>query len=183
MIKIALKSRKDTVTTSGVNTSSFLVYNTAKRANISPGYYYWYDNKWNNLKNVTKGRTVPIFQGVAGDVYLDLSTKDVYFHNGTIWITKIIKEKHLSFVKFDSASGILTYRSTIKNINVIDLSKVVPGFGKPRCISINVSRETVAYINEKELLVILDLKILGKNKFKKCYLLMGKTFSKLIFCS
>lgn len=163
--KIALKGTKDTTTNNDAHSSNFLVYNTAKRAGILPGYYYWYGKKWNNLKNIIKESKIPMLQGAAGDIYVDLSTRDVYFHNGSIWITKMRNDMALRVVKFEALSGILTYLTPTGKVNSLDLSKILPNFGKTTSISLNVSRKTINYINDKGASFILDLRLLTKNKF------------------
>ncbi|SFI79979.1 hypothetical protein, partial [Myroides guanonis] len=44
--QIALKSSTDKTTITHGNITSLLVWNTNTIADITPGYYYWYENKW-----------------------------------------------------------------------------------------------------------------------------------------
>src|SRR5690606_30859385 len=39
----------DQATITAGNLESLLVYNTSTSATLSPGYYYWYQNKWRKL--------------------------------------------------------------------------------------------------------------------------------------
>ncbi|MFH6991741.1 hypothetical protein [Flavobacterium sp. FlaQc-48] len=162
IIKTPLKTRKDTTTSTGLHINNFLIYNTAKANDISPGYFYWYNNQWNNLKNIIKKYGIPSTQGNTGDVYVDLSTRDVYVNNGTMWITKIKNDKNLALVKYNSASGLLTYINGRVKDDSINLSLLLPNFGKPNCISMNVSRKTISFIDKNGSLIIFDTRFLKK---------------------
>ncbi|PIF70489.1 hypothetical protein [Flavobacterium sp. 2] len=61
--RIALKSTADVSTIANGNVNSLLVFNTAKTTDVTPGYYYWYDGKWNKIlvsgdANVSAGAVV-----------------------------------------------------------------------------------------------------------------------------
>ncbi|MBS7253615.1 hypothetical protein, partial [Flavobacterium branchiicola] len=47
--RIELKSAADVSTIANGNVNSLLIFNTAKTSDVTPGYYYWYDNKWNKI--------------------------------------------------------------------------------------------------------------------------------------
>ncbi|UPZ14381.1 beta strand repeat-containing protein [Flavobacterium humidisoli] len=47
--KISLTGSTDATTISNGNVNSLLVFNTSTISDIKPGYYYWYDNKWNRI--------------------------------------------------------------------------------------------------------------------------------------
>jgi hypothetical protein len=47
--RVALTSSLDTATITNGNVESLLVFNTATVLDIKPGYYYWYDDKWNRI--------------------------------------------------------------------------------------------------------------------------------------
>lgn len=87
--QIALTSIIDTETIVSGNVVSLLVYNTTNSTEITPGYYYWFDNKWNRILiaedvNVFAGSSVPDSRGEAGypgeniTLYTDKTTGDVY---------------------------------------------------------------------------------------------------------
>ncbi len=46
---VALTSETDQTTIANGNVESLLVYNTSTNGNLSTGYHYWADNKWNRL--------------------------------------------------------------------------------------------------------------------------------------
>jgi hypothetical protein len=47
--QIALTSITDNKTIVNGNIVSLLVYNTTDNSSITPGYYYWFDNRWNRM--------------------------------------------------------------------------------------------------------------------------------------
>ncbi|KAF2511355.1 hypothetical protein EYY60_07955, partial [Flavobacterium zhairuonense] len=47
--RINLTGSTDTSTIVSGNVNSLLVFNTATVSDIKPGYYYWFDNKWNRI--------------------------------------------------------------------------------------------------------------------------------------
>lgn len=54
---IPLQSPIDIVTIKNAK-ESLLVFNTTNNALITPGYYYWYDNRWNRLGVSSESGTV-----------------------------------------------------------------------------------------------------------------------------
>ncbi len=49
--RVVLTSTTDAVTIANGNVNSLLVYNTNTQNDITPGYYYWYENKWMRIVN------------------------------------------------------------------------------------------------------------------------------------
>lgn len=49
--RVPLTSITDATTITKGNVESLLVFNTTNSADIKPGYYYWYDNRWARLVN------------------------------------------------------------------------------------------------------------------------------------
>ncbi|MBL0738723.1 hypothetical protein JI750_17640 [Flavobacterium sp. GN10] len=47
--KISLTGSTDATTIKNGNVNSLLVFNTSTISDIKPGYYYWYDNRWNRI--------------------------------------------------------------------------------------------------------------------------------------
>ena len=90
--QIALTSTTDTQTIVNGNIVSLLVYNTTDNANITPGYYYWFDNRWNRMLisgdlTAIAGNSVPGAKGEPGypgknvTIYTDKTTSIVYVQN------------------------------------------------------------------------------------------------------
>lgn|SRR5690625_2748149 len=49
--RISLTSTTDETTITAGNVEILLVYNTSFNENLSPGFYYWYNNMWKRLKD------------------------------------------------------------------------------------------------------------------------------------
>jgi len=92
--RVSLTSSTDTTTIAKGNVNSLFVYNTATAADVIPGYYYWYNNKWTKLASrdeasdiVATGNGAPGERGQAGYpganilIYKDLVTNTVYVQN------------------------------------------------------------------------------------------------------
>ncbi|MCR4034127.1 MULTISPECIES: hypothetical protein [Flavobacterium] len=47
--RVSLTSSTDATTIKPGNVESLLVFNTAIATDITPGYYYWYNNRWNRI--------------------------------------------------------------------------------------------------------------------------------------
>src|SRR5690554_6251988 len=60
--RVSLTSTTDTTTITNGNVNSLLVFNTATQNDITPGYYYWYIDKWKRIVNEDE---------VGGNVYYD----------------------------------------------------------------------------------------------------------------
>ncbi|MDQ6471709.1 hypothetical protein RB619_13720, partial [Flavobacterium sp. LHD-80] len=102
--RVALTSTTDAITIKNGNVNSLLVFNTATVADIKPGYYYWYVDKWNRIAlsgEAGSGAGIAGGDGAPGDkgtqgypgegvvVYTDNSTGDVYVQNSNGTWTKI----------------------------------------------------------------------------------------------
>ncbi|OXA78516.1 hypothetical protein B0A65_12305, partial [Flavobacterium frigidimaris] len=90
--QVALTSTTDGKTIVNGNIVSLLVYNTTDNTNITPGYYYWFDNRWNRMLisgdlTVIAGNSLPSAKGESGypgenvAIYTDKSTSTVYVQN------------------------------------------------------------------------------------------------------
>lgn len=76
--------------------NSLLVFNTETASDVTPGYYYWYDNKWNRIglaSEISGGGSTTALPGVPGkageagypgrniSIYTDTLTNIVYVQN------------------------------------------------------------------------------------------------------
>src|SRR5690606_28651707 len=52
--RVALTSPAIIGPISGTEVESLLVYNTATAGDITPGFYYWFNNKWERIVNQTQ---------------------------------------------------------------------------------------------------------------------------------
>ncbi|WP_157495923.1 hypothetical protein [Flavobacterium sp. WG21] len=158
--RTTLKSRFDKSTVVGRDTKFILVFNTAKNTQILPGYYYWYENKWNNLKNLTEENGLPKDNGKAGDLFFDYSTKDVYFYNGSMWLSMTTSDETFYEAVFENKSGVLKYKNSVGEKVVINLPQLVPNFNYPKTVSLNAGKETLNFIDSSGRLTVLKLDIL-----------------------
>ena len=92
--QVKLTSSTDTSTITDGNVNSLLVFNTATNSDITPGYYYWYVNKWCKIasladinNNAVKGEGEPGAKGEPGypgenvTFYTNTTTGTVYVQN------------------------------------------------------------------------------------------------------
>lgn len=94
--RVPLTSSTDAKTIKPGNVESLLVYNTETIADITPGFYYWYIDKW--LRIATSGENVispgvangngvpakkdePGYPGKGVIIYIDKLTGDMYVQN------------------------------------------------------------------------------------------------------
>ncbi|MBF4494422.1 hypothetical protein IR010_17895, partial [Flavobacterium sp. MR2016-29] len=94
--RVALKSSTDVSTITNGNVNSLMVFNTSTIADVTPGYYYWYDNKWQRIATAAEvnanttiitGTGVPGPKGAPGypgeniSLYVDSTSGTVYVQN------------------------------------------------------------------------------------------------------
>ncbi|MBZ4034033.1 hypothetical protein K6T82_04600 [Flavobacterium sp. 17A] len=91
--RVQLTSTTDKTTIKSGNVESLLVFNTQTISDIVPGYYYWYNNKWNKFiisgesNGVVAGEGAPGKKGDPGypgenvTLYTDKGTGTVYVQN------------------------------------------------------------------------------------------------------
>ena len=94
--RVALTGSTDVTTITNKNVNSLLVFNTETISDITPGYYYWYDNKWHRMVtsdevagglNVASGDGAPGKKGDPGypgegvTFYTDNITGTIYMQN------------------------------------------------------------------------------------------------------
>ena len=117
--RISLGSTTDTTTITQGNVNSLLVFNTNTQNDITPGYYYWYENKWRRVVN-------------ADDISaLDKNTTNVSFavENGNLLLTDSdgnnvsipLSQINIPTTLVDNNDGTYTYTSengTVTTINV-----------------------------------------------------------------
>lgn len=75
--QVGLISSTDTSTITSGNVNSLLVFNTATIADIKPGYYYWYTNKWHRIVIDGENTSIP------GTVIYNSTTKEFSYVDST----------------------------------------------------------------------------------------------------
>lgn len=158
--RVALKGTTDNTTITNGNVNSLLVFNTAINTDIVPGYYYWFNSKWNKLKAPETGNGAPTSIGLLGDIYVELNTGKVYVYNGTAWVASISQNETLTSVSLNPVSGILTYTDEKGTANTLNLAAIVPNFETVTGISQDLTAGTITYTDEKGVATVLNIKTL-----------------------
>ncbi|KAF2343133.1 hypothetical protein DMB71_00170, partial [Flavobacterium tistrianum] len=119
--RIPLTSSTDIITVPGV-VESMLVFNTSNSLDIKPGYYYWYDNKWNRM--IISGDT----SGGNGNVIFNPTTNQFTYIDASgstrvINISELIKasETVTTLVKDTANNGKYVYTSENGTKTTIDV--------------------------------------------------------------
>ncbi|MCD0475574.1 hypothetical protein LPB87_14335, partial [Flavobacterium sp. EDS] len=92
-IKLTSTTDKSTITNGNIN--SLLIFNTMAVADVKPGYYYWYDSKWNRI--VVSGE----INTNTGNVIYNPTNQQFTYVDGT-GVTQIITLDGLKGEKGDS---------------------------------------------------------------------------------
>lgn len=129
--RVSLKSSTDTTTITKGNVNSLLVFNTETISDITPGYYYWYIDRWNRMAisgeagSTAGGNGTPGNKGDAGYpgagiiVYTDYLTGDVYVQNPDGTWTKINGK--------DGAAGVVGVEGMTGSANFIQKDSTARG--------------------------------------------------------
>jgi len=158
--RVTLAGSTDATTIGSGNVESLMVFNTAAIADIKPGYYFWYNNKWNRLLISDEVSTA------AGNVTYNNTTKefsyvDVNGDTKVINISEIIKANEtltsLTDVVTSETDGdgqlfdkhTLTYKDETGKANPIDLSVLVKGTETLTSLSYDGSTQALVYKDEK----------------------------------
>ncbi|MHC0442509.1 hypothetical protein ACWA1B_17350, partial [Flavobacterium sp. 3-210] len=181
--RIALTGSTDATTIRTGNVPSLLVFNTAVALDIKPGYYYWYDNKWNRI--IASGEAS---EGNGNVIYNPITNEFSYIDKAgnthIIKISDIIKANETITTFVDNKKGSYTYTSEDNTVTTIDVVKDVIDnsstiFEKTKVIdeitkliglnetltSLNYDAvaKTLTYTDEKEQTHVLDLESLVGN--------------------
>ncbi|SHL98920.1 beta strand repeat-containing protein [Flavobacterium chilense] len=118
--RLNLTGSTDATTITSGNINSLLVFNTATVSDIKPGYYYWYENKWNRIIISSEVSTSP------GTVIYNPTTQvfsyiDVSGNTQVIDINTIVKANETITTLVNNGGGSYTYTNesgTAVNIDV-----------------------------------------------------------------
>ncbi|MDQ6532105.1 hypothetical protein RB618_23235, partial [Flavobacterium sp. LHD-85] len=123
--RVSLSSTQDLTTITNGNINSLLVFNVQTIADVTPGFYYWFTNKWNRLgaENNFEALT-SISQDVkAGTItYIDEKGTSTVLTIGGL----IAQHETLTSAVFTPATGILTYTDEDGAATDMDLSVMIP---------------------------------------------------------
>ncbi|MHC5309853.1 hypothetical protein ACYSNM_07245, partial [Myroides sp. LJL116] len=179
---IALKDLTDAVTIKAGNIESLLVYNTNSTDVLSPGYYYWENNKWNRLLITEDIPQVVIdnFEEISQDVHVTNLIENIirntqgnvlYDDNKLYYIDKSKNQTTLLFssddfitiLDYDSTTGILTYKNESNNLVSVDIKSAVKAFESVTKIVQNLNDNTIIFYDENGDSTTIDLKGFVKN--------------------
>lgn len=116
--QVSLTSTTDMTAITHGNVESLLVYNTSTQNDITPGYYYWYNNKWNKIISdadnlghlVDNGNDTVTFINPDGSaITLDLSAIDNV-------ITQLV---------YNATEGLLVYTDENGEETIIDMVSLI----------------------------------------------------------
>ncbi|MFC4476355.1 hypothetical protein ACFO3N_04700, partial [Flavobacterium chungangensis] len=106
--RVALTSTTDTKTITNGNVDSLLVFNTATATDIKPGYYYWFNNKWNRI--LISG---DVNNNTGNVIYDPVSNEFTYIDNSgnvkIINIANLIKLNETLTTLENKGGGLYTY--------------------------------------------------------------------------
>ena len=106
--RIRLTSTTDNLTIQHGNVNSLLVFNTSTIADVKPGYYYWYDNKWNRI--IVSGEVNP----AVGTVFFNPVTNqftyiDTAGNTQVVNMEQIVKANQTVTTLVNNNNGTYTY--------------------------------------------------------------------------
>ncbi|MHC0442822.1 hypothetical protein ACWA1B_18935, partial [Flavobacterium sp. 3-210] len=119
--RIKLKNSTDATTIVNGNVNSLLVFNTETVADIKPGYFYWYNNKWNRIV-VSSEINASAGTVVYNPVNQDFNYIDASGNNQIIDLSSIVKANETLTTLTSNGKGLYTYKNELGDsvsINVI----------------------------------------------------------------
>ena len=119
--RLNLTGSTDATTITSGNINSLLVFNTATVSDIKPGYYYWYENKWNRIIISSEVSTNP------GTVIYNPTTQvfsyiDVSGNTQVIDINTIVKANETITTLVNNGGGSYTYTNELGTAVNIDVT-------------------------------------------------------------
>jgi hypothetical protein len=158
--RINLTGSTDTATIQKGNVESLLIFNIATVADIKPGYYFWYNSKWNKILvsdevsaapgTVTYNSTSKIFNYIddAGNTQV-INFSEIVKANETLTsLTDIVTSETDDYGQlFDKHT--LTYKDEAGIENPIDLSVLVKGTETLTALTYDGSNQSLIYKDEK----------------------------------
>ncbi|NGX83900.1 hypothetical protein G3A46_06205, partial [Aequorivita sp. KMM 9714] len=188
MPQVPLTSITDQHTISAGNIESLLVYNTNTSETLSPGYYYWFQERWHKL----------MIEDDLPDniVYWDIENNQFYYinQNGDTIVINISDLETLTFLQLNADGHTLEYIDEDGVTSTIDLEEVIKNFETLTTIvdngdgtftytdengntttldvsnletltslALNPDGKTLEYLDEDGILTSIDLEIIIKN--------------------
>ncbi|WP_264550748.1 beta strand repeat-containing protein [Flavobacterium sp. N2038] len=118
--RVQLTGSTDVRTIKNGNVSSLLVFNTATASDITPGYYYWYDNRWNRVvtSNEITATTGAVIYNPTNQQF---NYVDKNGNQQVIDFTQIIKANETITTLVNNGAASYTYTSENNSKTTIDV--------------------------------------------------------------
>ncbi|GGW48841.1 hypothetical protein [Arenibacter certesii] len=120
--QVPLTSNTDKTTISAGNLESLLVYNISTTATLTPGYYYWYQDRWERLLSDTDLPDYIVNWDVANNQF---TYKDT---NGNLQNIDIAGLQALTVLELNADGHTLEYADEDGIVTSIDLAEVIKNF-------------------------------------------------------
>ncbi|MDQ6530952.1 hypothetical protein RB618_17370, partial [Flavobacterium sp. LHD-85] len=119
--RIKLTSITDVTTIANGNVSSLLVFNTATISDVTPGYYYWYENKWNRIivSNEITATPGTVIYNPSSQLFTHVNTSG---NAQSLDINAIVRANESLTTVVNNGGGLYTYTNeagTKVNINIV----------------------------------------------------------------
>ncbi|MAP81070.1 MAG: hypothetical protein CL526_08270, partial [Aequorivita sp.] len=118
--QVPLNSITDQTTITAGNIESLLVYNVSTTATITPGYYYWYQDKWNRF--LTDLPNYIVYWDVINNQFTYIDE-----HGDTI-IIDISDLETLTFLGMNADGHTLEYTDEDGVVTSIDIAQIIDNF-------------------------------------------------------
>ncbi|MGS2764706.1 hypothetical protein ACVBDU_20750, partial [Sinomicrobium sp. M5D2P9] len=122
--RVALTSSTDAMTIANGNVNSLLVFNTTTAADISPGYYYWYEDKWLRVINSADaigGGDLPDNVMVFNPVTNEFTYIDENGNTQVVNIEEIVQANETLTPLINNSDGTYTYTDEEGTETIVDI--------------------------------------------------------------
>ncbi|MBF8148888.1 hypothetical protein ITJ86_03205, partial [Winogradskyella sp. F6397] len=148
--QLPLTSVTDQTTISAGNIESLLVYNTNTSSTLSPGYYYWFEGRWNKL----------MVEDDLPDniVFWDIQNNEFTYtdENGDDHVINMSDLENLTYLGLNTEDFTLEYTDEDGVVTSIDLEDVIKHFEVLTTIVAN-SDGTFTFTDEEGNLTVIDI--------------------------
>lgn len=136
-----------------------MVFNTSTINDVTPGYYYWYVDKWMRIINDndfsildknTKNVSLTVESGSL--ILTDTDGSIVSIPLSDINFTDITTN-----ISYDSTTGIITYSNELNQLQTIDIKQAVGNFETITSITVDPLNGTLTYVDENNVPQTLNL--------------------------
>ncbi|RWX03893.1 beta strand repeat-containing protein, partial [Flavobacterium cerinum] len=145
--QVQLTSSTDTTTITNGNVQSLLVYNISTAADIKPGYYYWYVNRWMRILSDKDASSQVVTKLVYNAAANTLTYTDENSNDTVINLIDLVKGAETLTTLVDNGNGTVTYTNEAGQASVINLSGGPAGVGIVSTVNNGNGTFTITYSN------------------------------------